>query len=72
MGLFTVKQPRGFRHNYMYYDPRKEKLQKIEEKAKAAGITPKEFVDRIAGQIKDIGLRSRRYKGKICWCYQTS
>ena len=28
--------------------------QKIEEKAKAAGITPKEFVDRIAGQIKDI------------------
>ncbi|MBR1450802.1 MAG: methionine--tRNA ligase [Lachnospiraceae bacterium] len=28
--------------------------QKIEEKAKAAGITPKEFVDNIAGQIKDI------------------
>lgn len=28
--------------------------QKIEEKAKAAGITPKEFVDGIAGQIKDI------------------
>ncbi len=28
--------------------------QKIEEKAKAAGITPKEFVDKIAGQIKDI------------------
>ncbi|MBE6157720.1 MAG: methionine--tRNA ligase [Firmicutes bacterium] len=27
---------------------------KIEEKAKAAGITPKEFVDDIAGQIKDI------------------
>ena len=28
--------------------------QKIEEKAQAAGITPKEFVDNIAGQIKDI------------------
>ena len=28
--------------------------QKIEEKAKAAGITPKEFVDKIAGQIRDI------------------
>ncbi len=28
--------------------------QKIEEKADAAGITPKEFVDRVAGQIKDI------------------
>ena len=28
--------------------------QKIEEKANAAGITPKEFVDNVAGQIKDI------------------
>jgi len=28
--------------------------QKIEEKANAAGITPREFVDDVAGQIKDI------------------
>ena len=28
--------------------------QKIEEKAAAAGVTPKEFVDNVAGQIKDI------------------
>ena len=28
--------------------------QKIEDKAKAAGVTPKEFVDNVAGQIKDI------------------
>ncbi len=28
--------------------------QKIEDKAKAAGITPKEFVDNVAGQIKGI------------------
>ena len=28
--------------------------QKIEEKAEAAGITPKEFVDQAAGQIKNI------------------
>ena len=28
--------------------------QKIEEKAKAAGITPKEYVDNVAGQIKKI------------------
>ena len=28
--------------------------QKIEEKAKAAGITPKQFVDNVAGQIKNI------------------
>ena len=28
--------------------------QKIEEKAQSAGITPKEFVDNVAGQIRDI------------------
>ncbi len=28
--------------------------QKIEEKANAAGVSPKEFVDNVAGQIKDI------------------
>lgn len=28
--------------------------QKIEEKAKAAGVTPKEFVDKVAGEIKGI------------------
>lgn len=28
--------------------------QKIEEKAEAAGITPKEFVDKAAGEIKRI------------------
>ncbi|MCQ2478852.1 MAG: class I tRNA ligase family protein, partial [Clostridia bacterium] len=28
--------------------------QKIEEKAKAAGITPKEYVDNVSSQIKDV------------------
>ena len=28
--------------------------QKIEEKASQAGVTPKEFVDQVAGQIKEI------------------
>lgn len=45
MGMFSVNKPRGFHHNYIYYDPRKEKLQKIEENAKRElGILPpKEF-----------------------------
>lgn len=45
MGLFKVNQPRGFQHNYMYYDPRKEKIQKIEERARRElGLLPeKEF-----------------------------
>ena len=41
MGLFTTRKPRGFHHNYIYYDPRKEKLQKIEENAKREmGVLP--------------------------------
>ena len=45
MGLFTVRKPRGFQHNYIYYDPRKEKLAKIEENAKRelGLLPPKEF-----------------------------
>jgi hypothetical protein len=45
MGMFTVNKPRGFQHNYIYYDPRKEKLKKIEEDAKREMglLPPKEF-----------------------------
>lgn len=45
MGMFTVNKPRGFHHNWIYHDPRKEKLAKIEENAKRElGILPpKEF-----------------------------
>jgi len=41
MGLFTVREPRRFEHKYIYYDERKEKLDKIEENAKRdLGILP--------------------------------
>lgn len=45
MGMFRVNKPRGFQHNYVYYDPRKERLEKIEENAKRElGMLPeKEF-----------------------------
>ena len=29
MGMFTTRKPRGFHHNYIYYDPRKEKLKMV-------------------------------------------
>lgn len=43
--MFRVNRPRGFQHNYVYYDPRKERLEKIEENAKRElGMLPeKEF-----------------------------
>ena len=43
MGMFTVREPKRFEHKYIYYDERKEKLAKIEEKAKRElGILPPE------------------------------
>jgi hypothetical protein len=46
MGMFSVRKPRGFHHNYIYYDPRKEKLKEIDERAKRelGLLPPKKFV----------------------------
>lgn len=33
MGMFKMEKPRRFNHQYIYVDERKEKLQKLEEKA---------------------------------------
>lgn len=45
MGMFSVRKPRGFNHQYIYVDERKDKLSKMEESAKRdLGLTPeKEF-----------------------------
>ena len=45
MGMFTMRKPRAYHHEYIYVDERKEKLQKIEENAKRdLGMAPpKEF-----------------------------
>jgi hypothetical protein len=43
MGMFNIREPRRMEHKYIYYDPRKEKLAKIEEKAKRElGMLPEE------------------------------
>lgn len=45
MALFKMRKPRRFSHKYIYVDERKEKLEKLEEKAKRdLGMLPeKEF-----------------------------
>ena len=45
MNFFKMNKPRGYQHKYIYYDERKEKLAKIEEKAKRelGLLPPKEF-----------------------------
>ncbi len=65
MGLFTVRKPRGFNHHYIYYNPRKEKLQKIEERAKRElGLLPaKEFQpENIKGKFVGATQHLRRKK----------
>ena len=43
MGMFNIREPRRMEHKYIYYNPRKEKLAKIEEKAKRElGMLPEE------------------------------
>ena len=43
MGMFNVREPRRFEHKYVYVDERKERLAKIEERAKRElGMLPED------------------------------
>ena len=67
MSLFRVNSPRGFQHNWIYYDPRKEKLQKIEDNAKRelGLLPPKEFdPEDIRGKFVGATTHLRRRKEK--------
>ena len=52
MGMFKMEKPRRFNHQYIYVDERKEKLQKLEEKAKRelGMLPPKEFSPKESGR----------------------
>lgn len=57
MGMFTMRKPRAYHHEYIYVDERKEKLQKIEETAKRdLGILPPE-------EIKPEDIRGKFIEG---------
>lgn len=45
MALFKTMKPRAYRHEYIYYNERKEKLNEIRDKAKRelGLLPPKEF-----------------------------
>ena len=65
MGMFNVREPRRYEHKYIYYDERKEKLEKIEESAKRElGMIPeKEFdPERIRGKFLDATTHLKRQK----------
>ncbi|MCR5313253.1 MAG: hypothetical protein K6E54_06390 [Bacteroidaceae bacterium] len=65
MGMFSTRKPKGFHHNYIYYDPRKEKLKEIEENAKRelGLLPPKEFTpEDIRGKFVGATTHVRRRK----------
>lgn len=74
MGMFSVRKPRGFHHQYIYVDERKEKLQKMEEDAKRelGMLPPKEFKpEDIRGKFVEgtTHLKRRKERGKASWGY---
>ena len=69
MGMFTMRKPRGFQHNYIYVNERKEKLDKMTENAKRElGMIPeKEFSPediRVKFVESTTHLRRRKESGK--------
>lgn len=69
MGMFTMRKPRGFNHKYIYVDERKEKLAKMEEKAKRElGMLPeKQFTpEDIRGKFVEgtTHLKRRKQSGR--------
>ncbi len=65
MGLFKAQKPRRFNHQYIYYDERKEKLNKIEEQAKIelGMMPPKPFSpEDIRGKFVDGTKHLKRRK----------
>ena len=69
MGMFTMRNPRGFHHTYIFVDERKERLAKMEENAKRElGLLPeKEFSpEDIRGKFVEgtTHLKRRRDSGR--------
>ncbi len=65
MGMFSVREPRRFEHKYIYYDERKEKLDRIEENARRdLGMLPeKEFnPEEIRGKFVESTTHLKRRK----------
>ena len=65
MGMFGIRKPRGFNHQYIYVDERKEKLTKMEEDAKRdLGMLPeKEFSpEDIKGKFVEVTTHLKRRK----------
>ena len=68
MGFFNQQKPRGFNHQYIYVDERKERLKAMEERIKREmGLTPKEektIEERIRGKFVEQTSHLKRQQGR--------
>lgn len=70
MGFFKQRKPRGFNHQYIYVDGRKERLRAMEERARRElGLIPeaeKTTEERIRGKFVEqtSHLKRQQEKGK--------
>ncbi len=74
MGMFNMRKPRGFHHEYIYVDERKEKLEKMREDAKRElGMLPPKEVnpEDIRGKFVEgtTHLKRKKARGKYSWGY---
>ena len=67
MGLFKQPKPRGFRHEYIFIDKRKERLAEIERRAKAElgmGEAGTKGHEKIRGMFFDATRHARRRRDR--------
>lgn len=59
-GLFSYRRPRGFHHEYIYVDERKDKLETIKRHAKAQ-IGQDEGKQPVEERLRGVFLRATKY-----------
>ncbi len=68
MGIFKQRKPRGFQHQYIYVDERKERLKEMEERAKRElgmlADKPLTTEDRVRGKIVEQSTHLKRKQEK--------
>ena len=68
MGIFNQRKPRGFQHQYIYIDERRERLKAMEERVKRElGLLPSKettIEDRIRGKFVEQTSHLRRQQEK--------
>ena len=62
MGLFKQRRPRGFQHQYLYADERKDVLKDVEERAKRElGVTDDKGKSSHEDRIRGTFLNATKY-----------